>query len=101
MPKTRPDGSPLTPNDPEFWNRPYTFQEFAKMLYRRQRAGMARRPVRATLQPEGVTQAPDGTVLKYLTVQSAAEEADAAAQGWADLTTTIARGASHHTKNLA
>jgi hypothetical protein len=97
MPKTRPDGSPFTPDDLEYWNKPYVFQEFPKMLFRRRRSGSARRPASETLQPEGTTQTPDGTVLEYLTVPSAADEAAAAAQGWADLPTTIvrARSAAH------
>lgn len=100
MPKTRPDGSPLTPDDLEFWNQPYVYQEFPKMLYRWPRSGVARPPVSETLLPEGTTKTPDGTALEYLTVPSAADEAIAGTEGWADLATTVARRASHHTKNL-
>lgn len=91
MSKTRPDGSPFTPDDLEYWNQPRAFQEFPKMLYRRLRSGIARRPATETLQPEGTTKTPDGTVLEYLIVQSAAAEAIAGAEGWADLPATMAR----------
>jgi hypothetical protein len=92
MPKIRPDGAPLTPDDLEFWNKPYTFQEFPKILYRRQRSGIARRPTSETFMPEGTNRTPDGTVLEYLTVQSVAAETIAGTEGWADFTTAIGGG---------
>jgi hypothetical protein len=91
MPKTRPDGSPLTPDDLEYWNQPYVYEEFPKMLYRRRRLGVGRRSVADKRAPEGTITATDGTtVLEYLTVQSAAEEADAATEGWTELAVAIA-----------
>jgi hypothetical protein len=39
--------------------------------------------------------APDGSgLLEYVTVQSAAEEAHAAAEGWLDLVAALARGST-------
>lgn len=95
MAQTRPDGTPLTPDDLEYWNQPRAFQEFPKMLYRRPRSGPARPPAHETLPPEGTTRTPDGTALEYLTVPSAAAEAIAGTEGWADFTTAIGRGATH------
>src|SRR5262245_12503725 len=34
MAKTRPDGTPLTPDDVEYRNQPHQFQEYPKWLYR-------------------------------------------------------------------
>jgi hypothetical protein len=90
MAKTRSDGSPLTPDDLEYWNKPYVFQEFPKMLYRRPRSGLARLPGSETPQPEGTTTTPAGIVLEYVTVQSAAEETQAATIGWSELAAAIA-----------
>jgi hypothetical protein len=87
MVKTRPDGSPLTRDDPEFWNRPYVYQEFPKMLYRRRRSEIARSSTTAMVQPEGTTTTPAGIVLEYVTVQCGADEAMAGTEGWADLPT--------------
>ena len=93
MAQTRPYGSPLTLDDLEFWNKPYQFQEFSKMLYRRQRSGIARRPACEKLTPEGTYKAPGGTILfEYLTVASAAAEDDAAQAGWTDLATASRPG---------
>ena len=91
MPKTRPDGSPLTPDDLDYWNQPYVYQESPKMLYRPHQSIIARGPATATLLPEGTTKTPDGTVLEYLTVQSTTEQAAAGREGWADLPATMAR----------
>lgn len=91
-PKTRPDGSSLTPDDLEYWNQAYVYQEYPKMLYRRPRSGSARPPATETLQLEGTTQTLDGTALEYLAVPSAAAEAIAGTEGWADLATAIGRG---------
>jgi hypothetical protein len=90
MAKTRPDGTPLTPDDLEHWNQPYVYQEFPKMLYRRRRSGIGRRPASETRAPEGTTKIANGIVLEYLTVQSAAEAIEAATEGWTELATVIA-----------
>jgi len=56
------------------------------MLYRRQRSGVARLPAPDPRPPEGTIKAPDSTtVLEYLTVADAAEEAHAAQGGWREL----------------
>jgi hypothetical protein len=90
VPTTRPDGSPLTPDDVEYWNQPYVYQEFPKMLYRRPRSGIAQGPATETLHLEGTTTTPAGIVLEYLTVQSVAEETHAATAGWTELAAAIA-----------
>jgi len=96
MSKTRPDGSPLTPDDLEFWNQPSTFQEFPKMLYRRPRAVSVRSPVTEAWLPEGTTTTPARIVLEYLTVAAAADEAIASTEGWASLPTAIRGSATSH-----
>lgn len=91
MPKTRPDGPPLTPDDLEFGTSPTCSRDFRRCST----AGSGRLPGRETLQPEGTTTTPAGITLEHLTVQSAADEAIAATEGWADFTTAISRGTTH------
>jgi hypothetical protein len=91
MPKTRPDGSPLTPDDLEYWDRPYIYQEFPKMPYRRPHSGIGQPPSSETYRAEGTTKTPDGTVLEFLTIQSATEQAAAGRERWADLPAAMAR----------
>jgi hypothetical protein len=63
MPKPRPDGSPLTPDDLEYWNQPYVYQEFPEMLYRRRRSDIGRRGAIEKYVPEGTTTTVVGIVL--------------------------------------
>jgi hypothetical protein len=69
---------------------------FPKRLYRRHRLGGGRLPpVTRQREPEGVIAAPDVSgLLEYVTVQSAGEEAHAAAEGWLNLVAALARGSA-------
>lgn len=90
------DDPDLTDRERELrkWNKPYVFQEYPKMLYRRPRAVSVHSP--ATLLPEGTTTTHAGLLLDYLTVQSAAEETIAGAEGWAELPTMIGGATAPH-----
>jgi hypothetical protein len=60
MPTTRPDGSPLTPDDREYWNQPYVYREFPKMLYRRPWSGLADRRRTRSCSPRAPRRRPMG-----------------------------------------
>jgi|SRR5215510_15563690 len=89
MPPTRPDGTSLTPDDLEFWNQPYVYREFPRMLYR---PYLTRdRSILEQPSPEGTVITPDGSgLLGYVIVQSAAGETQAATAGWTDFAAAIA-----------
>jgi hypothetical protein len=93
MPTTRPNGTPYTIDDPEYWEQPYVYREFPKMLYR-QRRGSANE----LFPPQGTYTTADGIILEYIVVPDAAEEARAATAGWSELAAAVAstRGDQAH-----
>jgi Helix-turn-helix len=77
-PATRPAGPALTPDDLPYWNQPKEFHDYPKMLFRGRPTTEAK-PV----MPGPVETTTDGPIsVDPYVVPTAADEADAATQGW-------------------